>query len=142
MSTPPAELMKLMSGGAGEGGAAGPDMMKAQAPGNEPPGGGPMATPGPKEGEVQAAMVNISMVYQLLEQSLPAFGSQSEEGKTIVDTLKKLNGVFGAEKSKADSLIPAELMQLMQNIPGAGGGSPAAKEMGGMPAAQPAMPTA
>lgn len=141
MSTPPDQLMKLMAGGGGAGATPGPNPMSAAAPGNEPPGGGPMATPEPKAGVTQAAMVNISMVFQLLEQSLQAFGSQSEEGKTVLDALSKLTKQFGASRQKSDQLIPAELMQLMQSVPGAGGGSPAAQAMGGMPAAQPAMPS-
>ncbi len=99
-----------------------------------------MTTPQPKEGLHQAAMVNVSMVFQLLEQSLGVFGSQSEEGKSILSALKTLTTAFGKDRQKSDSLIPAELMQLIQSIPGAGGGQPAAKAMGGMPPTQPAVP--
>ncbi len=140
MSATPDDLMKLVAGGGGTAAAPGQDPAKAAAPGNEPPGGGPMATPAPQEGLQQEAMVNISMVMQLLEHSLPAFGSTSDKGKAIVDVLKKLGGTFGEDRAKSEELIPAELQQLLQKIPGAGGGSPAAQAMGGMPAAQPAMP--
>lgn len=99
-----------------------------------------MSTPQPKEGIAQAAMVNLSMVFQLLEQSLPAFGSQSPEGKAILNALKTLTGVFGKDRQKSDALIPAELQQLVQSIPGAGGGSPAAKTMAAVPPGAPAMP--
>lgn len=139
MSTPPDALMKLMGGG-GTGAPPGPSSMTAAAPGNEPPGGGPMATPAPKEGEIQKAMVNIAMVQQLLEKSLPAFGSSSEEGKAVLSALSTLSKKFGQERQKSEQLIPAELMQLMQAVPGMGGGGPAAQAMGGMPASQPAMP--
>lgn len=140
MSIPPEALMKLMAGGGGTDSAAGPNPMSAAAPSNEAPGGGPMSTPGPKEGEIQKARVNISMVFQLLEQSLPAFGSQSEEGKSVLQALSTLTKKFGKDRQKADQLIPAELMQLVQSVPGMGGGTPAAQAMGGMPATQPAMP--
>jgi hypothetical protein len=130
--------MKLMAGGGGTGAAPGPNPMSAAASSNEAPGAGPMATPGPKEGQAQAAMVNISMVFQLLEQSLPAFGSQSEEGKAILQALSTLTKKFGEQRQKSDQLIPAELMQLMQTIPGAGGGGAAAPKAG--PPASPAMP--
>ena len=140
MSTPPDQLMKLMAGGAGKGDAPGPNPMEVASPNNEAPGGGPMATPGPKEGMKQAAMVNISMVFQLLEQSLPAFGSQSEEGKAVLKALSGLTSQFGKDRQKSDQLIPAELMQLVQSIPGMGGGGPAQKAMGAMPPGQPAMP--
>lgn len=140
MSTPPDALMKLMAGGGGTAESGGPTPNAAAAPGNEAPGGGPMATPQPKEGEAQKAMVNISMCFQLLEQSLAAFGSTTPEGKAILKALHSLTAQFGKDRPKADSLIPAELMQLIQSVPGMGGGTPASQAMGGVPAAQPAMP--
>lgn len=142
MSVTPDALKQLMAGGGGTAAAPGPNPMAAAAPGNEGPGAGPMATPQPKEGVTQAAMVNVTMAMQLLEQSLPAFGSASEQGKSILSALKSLTSVAGENRQQAESLIPAELMQLMQSIPGAGGGGPAAQAMGSMPATQSAMPTA
>ncbi len=85
-------------------------------------------------------MVNISLVFQLLEQSLGMFGSQSDKGGAVLSVLKTLTTAFGKDRQKADSLIPAELMQLVQSIPGMGGGQPAAKAMGAMPGTQPAVP--
>jgi hypothetical protein len=139
MSVPP-DLMKLMAGGAGEKTAPGPNPMEAAAPGNAAPPGGPMSVPQPKEGETQAAMVKLAVVFQQLESALPAFGAQTEEGKTIVKVLGQLGKVFGDKRQKADSLIPAEMVQMMQNIPGAGGGSPAAKAIGGIPPQVPGVP--
>ena len=140
MSVPP-EMMQLLSGGGGKFPAPGAGTMDQAAPGNMPPAGGPMSTPQPKEGLTQAAMVNISMVMQLLEQSLGAFGSHTPEGEAVLNALKTLTKKFGASQQKSNQLIPAELMQLMQAIPGAGGGSPAAKTMGAMPSGAPSMPT-
>lgn len=139
MSVPP-DLMKLIASGGGTGTSPGPNPMAAAAPGNAAPAGGPMTTPQPKEGLSQAAMVNISMTFKLLEQSLQVFGSQSEQGKAVLSALKTLTGAFGEDRSKAESLIPAELMQLVQSIPGMGGGNPAQKTMGAMPQTQPAIP--
>ena len=128
------QLTALMSGGGGGGNPM------AGAGAQPSPGGGPMTTPQPKEGLAQAAMVNVAMSLKLLEQSISAFGSTSDEGKAILKAMTALTKTFGAEKPKSDSLIPAELMQMMQAIPGAGGGSPAAKAMGAQPAGQPALP--
>lgn len=139
MAQPPQELMALMAGGGGEAAAPGPNPMAAAAPGNMPPSPGAVTTPQPQEGETQAAMVNVSMVFQLLEQSLPAFGSQSEEGKAILSALKTLTNKFGDNRQKSDQLVPAELMQLLQSIPGAGGGNPAQKALAGAPPQQPLM---
>lgn len=134
MSVTPEALTQLLAGGGGVAAQPGPSPATAAAPGNEPPAGGPMMAPAPKEGDTAAAMVKISTVFQLLEQALPAFGAQSDQGKAIVDVLKKLSGSFGEQRAGADQLIPAQLMELMQSVVGAGGGSPAAQAMGGAPA--------
>lgn len=135
MSVPP-ELMKLMAGGTGGApGAAAPESLQAPG-GNQAPAGGPMTTPQPKEGLAQAAMVNVSMVLQLLESSLPAFGSATPEGKAILNALKTLTNQFGKARPEADKMIPAELMQLVQGMKG----GPAQQAMAGVPATQPAIP--
>lgn len=130
--------MALMGGG-GTSAPAAPTTMSAAAPGNEPPSGGPMATPAPKEGEIQKAMTKIAMVQQLLEQALPAFGTDSSKGKAVKSMMDTASKEFGATREKSEQFINAELMELMQSFTGLGGGSPAAKAMGGAPAAQPAM---
>ena len=129
----------------GAGGAPKPPM-PGGAPGGPPPpaggapAGGPMSTPQPQAGKAQAAMVNVEMAIQLLEQSMGAFELASPEKKAVVDAHKTLIGGFGGARGKNSELIPAELMQLLQTIPGIGGGSPAAKSMGALPAGAPAMP--
>ncbi len=134
MSVPSAELTKLMAGGAKPGGPA-PDALSAPG-GNQPPAGGPMTTPQPKEGLKQAALVNISMVLQLLEQTLPNLGSATEEGKSVLNALKTLTNTFGKSRSEGEKMIPAELMQLMQGMKG----GPAQQAMAGAPAGAPAIP--
>ena len=130
--------MKLIAGG---GGKAGPGMNTPAAmpgaPGAPPPGalpgGSPMSTPQPAQGDKQSAMVNVSIAMDLLEQTLPALGSESEEGAEILKVLSTLSKRFGHTRSKAQDLVPAELMQLMQSLPQAGGMSPEAKAMGQQP---------
>lgn len=129
----PKELMDVVAGGGKPGGPP------AAAAGNQPPSGGPMSTPQPKAGMEQAALINIAMVFQLLEQSLGAFGSPTDKGKAILSALKTLTGAFGNERQESEKLIPAELMQMHQAVPGAGGGPAAAKAMGAMPPTQPAV---
>lgn len=133
------DLMKLISGGAGQG-AKTPNPMAAQSEMNTPPVTAPMATPQPAEGQQQAAMINITMAMDLLEASLAAYGSESEEGQTLLNALSNLSKKFGASKKKAEGLIPAEIMQLMQTLPQAGGGSPEAKAMGAPMAPPPPAP--
>lgn len=136
MSVPQDSLIKLLAGGGGTNAAPGANPMSAAAPGNQPPAGGPMATPQPKEGVTQAGLVQVSLALNALEQALPAFGSATEEGKAVLSALKTLSGKFGRQRQESDKLVPAELMQLVQ------GAGPAAKSLGGLPPTQPAMPTA
>jgi hypothetical protein len=126
------DLTKLVAGGAGEGVKA-PNPMDAAAQTNTPPVTAPMATPQPQEGSQQAAMVNMTMAMDLLEASLASFGSESEEGQALLSSLSNLSRKFGASKKKTEGLIPAEIMQMMQTLPQAGGGSPQAKAMNAPP---------
>ena len=138
MPAVPPELMKLMAGG---GGQKGPPMPAAQPQGGEGgPTGAPMSTPQPNHGERQTAYVNISLAGDLLEQAMPSIGSETEEGRALLDVLHKLSKTFGHTKSKSQELVPAELMQLMSALPQGGGATPVQKAMGqpgGMPGQPP-----
>jgi hypothetical protein len=140
LSIPP-ELATMMAGGAGKGPGAGEGPLDAAAKTNSPPSAGPMTTPQPKEGLEQAATIKIAMVFQMLEQALPAFGSPTPKGKAIVSAIRTLTTAFGADRGKAEQLIPAELAELTSSVSGAGGGSPAAQAMGAQPPLKPAMPS-
>lgn len=141
MSVPP-ELMSLIAGGAGKrggppgAGAPGAAGMPPPQPGGVP-GGAPMSTPQPAQGDKQSAMVNVSLAMDLLEQTLPALGSESEEGQEILKILASLSKKFGATRAKSQEFAPAELMQLMSSLPQAGGMSPEAKAMGQQPVQMP-----
>ena len=130
------KLMQLIQGGGGKSGAPG---AAAPSPGGmgAAPGGAPMSTPQPAAGDRQNAMVNVTLAMDLLEQTLPQLGSESEEGAAVLDVLAKLSKKFGASRQKSQELVPAELMQLFQNLPQAGGMSPEAKAMGQQPMQMP-----
>jgi hypothetical protein len=134
MSVPP-ELMSLIGQGAGKTGA--PPAQAQPTPPGGVPGAAPISTPQPAQGQKANAMVNVHLAMSLLTQVLPALGAQSEEGRTIMTCLQSLSKKFGQTQDKSAELVPAELMQLMQNLPQAGGMSPVAKAMG----QQPAVPT-
>jgi len=89
----------------------------------------PMSTPEPKNGQREAALVNVSMAMDLLEQSLPAVGSETPEGQKLISALNSLTAVLGPKKQKAGELQQAEIMQLLQNLPQAGGGAPGARQL-------------
>lgn len=104
------------------------------------PMGSPMSTPEPAEGQKQAAIVNVQMAINMLEQAIPALGSSSDEGSTVLTALKSLSKKFGASKSQ--DLIPAELQMLMQNAQQTGGAPGQAATMpGATPGASPVPPT-
>ena len=112
----------------------------SQADAETPPMGAPMSTPEPKEGEKAAAKINVQMAMELLQQSLPAFGSDSEEGKAIMKIVKDISKQFGEREAKTKELIPAEIIQMMQTLPQAAGATPEQKVAQSQPAIQPPMP--
>jgi hypothetical protein len=86
-----------------------------------PPRGSPMSTPQNKAGLQAAGLVNIHISVNMLEAALPAFGSESPEGKDILRCLSIL-GKHIAKKDNSD-LVPAEVMQMVSRLPQMGGGT-------------------
>lgn len=95
----------------------------AQLPGGGQPGpaAAPMATPQPKDGKREMALVHIHIGMNSLEQALPAFGAESEEGSVIIDVLKKLGRKFG--DNDTSDLVPAQMKKMFEGMPQLGGGS-------------------
>jgi hypothetical protein len=112
--------------------------LNAPEPGKEgasaPPMASPMSTPEPKMGSREAALINVGMAMDLIEQSLPAIGSETSEGQRLVSALRSLTGAMGPRRQKVGELQNAEILQLLQNLPQAGGATPEMKAMAGMPA--------
>lgn len=127
------QLIKSQQDSATPGGLPPPPEMGNGA-GDAPPMSAPMSTPEPKMGNREAAMINVSMALDLLEQSLPALGSETPEGKSILQAIRTMTGLLGPKKEKTAELQPAEILQLLQTLPQAGGASPEAKAMAGAPA--------
>lgn len=94
----------------------------------------PMSTPEPKMGNREGAMVNLSMAMDLLKQSLPAVGADSEEGKKILAAIRTITGVLGSKQDQASALQPSEILQMLQTLPQAGGATPEGKAMAQAPA--------
>ena len=110
MSVPSDKLMELMkgsTGGASESVAPPPGMSEAESP----PMASPMSTPEPKMGNKEAAMVNLGMAMDLIEQTLPAFGSESEEGQKALQALRSLTTILGPRKNKTNELQQSKLQQ-------------------------------
>ena len=106
-----------------------------------PPMSSPMSTPEPKMGNREAAMINISMAMDLLEQSLPALGSESAEGQKVLGAIRGMSGIIGPKKSKTSELQPAEILQMLQTLPQAGGATPGGAAMSQAPAIPGMSPT-
>lgn len=125
------ELMALMAQGQQDEGTppgGAPGIMPGMEPDvPSPPMASPMSTPEPKAGQREAAMINVSMALDLIEQALPALGSASPEGKKLLSVLNSLTGLLGPRKQRTGELQQAEILQLLQNLPQAGGGTPASK---------------
>lgn len=135
------ELMKLVGGAAPPGGAppGGPPGAPPGAP-NSAPVGSPMSTPEQKDGDKEGAFVQIQMAMDLLEKTLPSFGSESEEGSAVLSALSGLSKKFGDKRDKAKEFVPAELMSLMQQMPkgpAGAGGPPGGMPPGGPPGMPP-----
>jgi len=125
------DMMALLQGA---GGATPGGVSVGEAPvGSPPPMPSPMSTPEPKAGVKEAALVNVSMALDLIEQALPAIGSESPEGRKLISALTTLTSVLGPKKQRAGELQNAEILQLLQNLPQAGGGTPGSRMIAGAP---------
>ena len=137
------KLMAVMGNKAPPGGAQGATDGIQGLPGGgvSPPVSSPMSTPQPNEGEKQGAKIKVQQAMDLLEQALPEFGAESEEGGAVLQVLSTLGKKFGGEdRARSKELMPAELMNLMAAMPrGPGGMKPpmpgggAGGPPGGMP---------
>lgn len=92
------------------------DMMRGKGE-QQPPASAPMSTPQDNAGEKQGAMAQVQMATKILEQTLAAFGSTSDEGKAVLDALKGLGKAFGASAEKGKDLIPSEIMNMVGSMP-------------------------
>lgn len=123
-------VMDLIKGSTGATAPAGASPTPPQAttmpeqPNEAPPMAAPMSTPEPKAGNVEGARVNVQMAMDLIQQSLPAFGVDSPEGKSLLQILKTLGSTFGMKEAQTRELVPAEILQMIQTLPQAGGASP------------------
>lgn len=92
-----------------------------------------MSTPEPKLGSREGAMINLSMALDLIEQSLPAIGAESEEGQKVLPVIRALNSVLGPRKNQVNELQQSEILQMLQTLPRAGGMSPEGRALSQAP---------
>lgn len=137
-----AEDSRMMDMIRAQRGAPAPEAATPAAPmGETPPSAAPMTTDEPKLGNREAAMVNLGIATDLIEQSLPALGAESPEGQKALAALRTLSGLIAPRKAKTGELQQAEILQMLQALPQAGGGSPEQRAiMGAGPAGAGAAP--
>jgi hypothetical protein len=127
------ELIRSQQGGAGTTTpSTTPEAAMSDA--STPPMSSPMSTPEPKMGNKEGALVNISMAMDLIEQALPSLGSESEEGQKALAAIRSLTGLLGPKKQKTGELQQSEIIQMLQNLPQAGGATPEGRAMSQAPA--------
>jgi len=131
-----AKMMDLIRSQQGGAGATPPEIAPEAGMSDDstPPMSSPMSTPEPKMGNKEGAMVNISMAMDLIEQALPNFGSSSPEGQKALSALRALTGLLGQKKQKTNELQQSEIIQMLQNLPQAGGATPEGRAMSQAPA--------
>jgi hypothetical protein len=78
-------------------------------------------------------MITLGMAADLLEQSLPALGSESPEGQKVLNAIRIVSAILGPRKPKTNELQQSEILQLLQSLPQAGGGTPEGKAMAAAP---------
>ena len=138
MSVPPDKLMEMIrsqqGGGMPPAGAGTPPADAGMSDQSTAPMSAPMTTPEPKLGNREGALINLSMAMDLIEQALPSLGSESEEGQKALAAIRSLTGVLGQRKSKTRELQQSEIIQMLQNLPQAGGSTPEGRAMAAAPA--------
>jgi hypothetical protein len=93
----------------------------------------PMSTPEPQEGGAANARVKAAQALDLLELSLPDFGSESPDGQAALAAIKALHRIVGQKRGQIDELQPTEARNLLQNLPHGGGAPPGLGAMAGQP---------
>ena len=130
------------------------DMLKAEQPTSDvpPPAeqgaltapmSSPMTTPEPQEGNMEQARLNVMMALDMLQNALTEFGMDSEEGMALQKVVGDITREFGERESSTRELMPAEIMNLVQTLPQAGGATPEARAIAQAPVPgtqQPPMP--
>ena len=103
----------------------------------------PMTTPEPQEGNMEQARLNVMMALDMLQNALQEFGMESEEGDALREAISEIIEKFGQREASTRELMPAEIMNLIQTLPQAGGATPEARAIAQAPVPgtqQPPMP--
>ena len=81
-------------------------------------------TPQKPEGKIAAGKVKVQVAIHALQLAMQDVGIMTDDGQAILDALGKLTKKFGKHEEESKSLMPAELMQVMQQKAGPGAPPP------------------
>lgn len=124
------QMLKQQQGGAR--GATPPAAVGMQGPQatdarTMPPAAAPFATPQEKRGQKATALANVHIALTLLEQAIPDLGSDTPEGMAVIKATQGLAKLAGDHDNS--DLVPAEIMQMVKQMPQMGGGTPIQQEL-------------
>lgn len=77
------------------------------------PNEAPISQPQQPLGDEVVGSVNVHIAMEVLENTLPKFGSTSEKGQAILEVLRRLSKTFGGTDAQMKQLAPAEIEQLL-----------------------------
>lgn len=111
------DMMKMDQGAQ----AMAPTLPPSEQGADTPPMASPMSTPEAKKGEQEKARLNVMMAMDMLQSAIGAFDPDSPENLTIEKVVADITRRFGERESDTRQLIPAEILQMIQTLPQAGG---------------------
>jgi len=94
----------------------------------------PMTTPQPAQGNREEALINIHMAMDLMETALGKLGAESPEGQIVMKSVGALTKVFGGQRQNTEQLGNTQILQMLNQLPQAGGGTPEQKAAQQQPA--------
>jgi hypothetical protein len=97
------------------GGMGGSEQMQS-------PAGAPASKAVDKKGAKTAALTNLKIAQNMIEQALTAFDPEDQEYTACLKALQVLSKAAG--KNDASDLVPAEIMRMVGQMPQMGGGTP------------------
>lgn len=88
-----------------------------------------MMQPQKAPGDQAMADVNMKLCMDMMTNTLPMYGSDSQKGQVVLDVLRKLSKEFGQKMGEAKQLTPMEI----QSLTAAAGGGAQSPLAGGAP---------
>jgi hypothetical protein len=123
MAVDQGEMMNMLKMDQGMAAEA-PTLPPSEQGSDTPPMASPMSTPEVKKGEQEKARLNVMMALDMLQSAIGAFPPDTDEGATIQKVVADITRRFGERESDTRQLMPAEILQMIQTLPQAGGATP------------------